>query len=442
MAIKIKDSIAKQVHDAVSSARKAENYWSALDVKERVKILSKLHAEFAKRKEELALLETRQIGMPITQSLADIDSGLDYFKWYLDNVEKYLSPETTHEDKKSVATVDYEPIGVVPALYTWKLPFSNFIWGAIQNIVVGNVVVYKHSEECVLFGKKLEEIVSPVLPKGIFSEVYGGPKVGNMLVHENVDMICFTGSTEIGQHIYQIASKKLIKVVLELGGSAPGIVFKDADIGSVLESIYLSKFLNCGQVCDGLKRLLAEKPVFDEVVEKLKGKVEQKKVGNPEENDTDIGPLVSEKQLKTLQFQVKDAVSKGAKIITGGKRLKLKGLYYAPTLLTNIKPNMKVWQEEVFGPVLPVVPFSSENEAVKLANDTKYGLGAYIFTTNKEKALRIAKQIKTGMVAINNANYVMPFNPFGGYKKSGIGREHGKHGLRELCRIKVFSLEK
>ena len=290
--------------------------------------------------------------------------------------------------------------------------------------------------------QKIEEIISNILPEGVFCEVYGGPKVGNLLVHQDIDMICFTGSTTVGQHIYEVASKKLIRIVLELGGSAPGIVFEDTDLDSVMDSIYYNKFLNCGQVCDGLKRLLVHKNIFNETVEKLKEVTERKNVGNPEDKDTDIGPLVSEKQLKTLQLQVKDALSKGAKIVTGGKRLNINGAYYSPTLLINVKPDMKVWKEEVFGPVLPIVKFSSEDEAIRLANDTKYGLGGYIFTTNKERALRIAKRVKTGMVAVNNSTYVIPSNPFGGYKKSGIGREHGKYGLRELCQIKVISIEK
>jgi succinate-semialdehyde dehydrogenase/glutarate-semialdehyde dehydrogenase len=175
----------------------------------------------------------------------------------------------------------------------------------------------------------------------------------------------------------------------------------------------------------------------------LKRLLEAKKVGDPENKDTEIGPLVSEKQLKTLELQVEDAISKGAKVVIGGKRPQnLKGNYYLPTLLVNIKPNMKVWTEEVFGPVLPIIPFSSESEAIALANDTKYGLGGYIFTRDNKKALRVAEKLKTNGIAVNNATYVLPCNPFGGYKQSGIGREHGKYGLRELCQVKVISLEK
>ena len=441
--MKINDSTAKEIKGAVSAAREAQENWYGLGFKGRTKILSKIYSKFTERKEELAHLETEQMGMPINQSLGDIDFGLNYFKWYLENSEKYLMPETTFEDNESVHTVYYEPIGVAAVISPWNFPFSNFIWGVIPNLIVGNTVVHKHSEECTSFGKKLEEVIKTAgLTDGVFSEIYGGPKAGDALVHQDIDIICFTGSTKVGQYLYRVAAEKMIKIVLELGGSAPGILFQDADMKSSLDTIYSNRFSNCGQICDGLKRLVVQRPIFNETVEKIKEIVESKKLGNPEDKNTDIGPLVSEKQIKTLELQVKDAVAKGAKIIIGGKRANLKGYYYSPTILVNVKPNMRVWKEEVFGPVLPVISFNSEKEAVELANDTVYGLGAYVFTKDKEKASRVAKHIRTGMVGINNANYAIPNNPFVGHKRSGIGSEHGKYGLRELCQIKVIAMEK
>lgn len=231
--------------------------------------------------------------------------------------------------------------------------------------------------------------------------------------------------------------------MLECGGSAPGIIFEDADVVKVLETVYLNRFSNCGQSCDALKRLIVHKSCFDEVVEKLKVLLDAKKVGDPEEEDTDIGPLVAKRQLELLESQVDDAVKKGAKVITGGKRPKgLQGAYYEPTVLVNTKPDMRVWQEEVFGPVLPVVSFDTQEQAIELANDTKYGLGAYVFTEDKEKAERVASKIESGMVSINNASYLQPRSPFGGYKESGIGREHGRFGFEELIQVKVVAMEK
>ena len=437
----MQESSREEVVRAVNKANSAKDEWNFIGLGKRIEILRKLYKKLESNKEELAQFETKEMGMPIKESRVDIDSGLNYFKWYLDNASTYISPETTHEDDKSIHKVYYEPRGTAAVISPWNFPFSNFIWGVTSNLVVGNTVVYKHSEDCIIFGRKMEKLVSEIgLPEGVFLAVPGGPKVGEYLVNQNVDIICFTGSSEVGQKLYKIAAEKFIPIILELGGSAPGIVFEDANVDEVVDSIYLGKFLNCGQVCDGLKRLLVHESIFDSTIEKLRNYIEKKKVGDPLEENTDIGPLVSEKQLKTLQKQVEDAVNKGAKIVIGGKHIR--GNFFEPTILTNIKKDMKVWKEEVFGPVLPIVPFSSEDEAIELANDTEYGLGGYVFSSDKEKAQRVASKLKTGMVAINNSLYVHPFNPFGGYKKSGIGREHGKYGLRELCQIKVVSMEK
>ena len=439
-------STNEDIQAAVSKANSAKEAWRLLGVEKRIVLLKRLFEDLKTHKEDLSLLETKEMGMPITQSQFDVEFGLEYFDWYLRNAEAHLAPEVIFQDSKAIHTVFYEPIGTSAVISSWNFPFSNFIWGVIPNLVVGNTVVFKHAQECLLFGKKIQDLVAGCsLPEGVFSAIHGGPKVGDYLVHQDIDLICFTGSSLVGQHLYKVASKKFIRVVLELGGSAPGILFEDADVEGAIESIYNNRFLNSGQVCDGLKRLLVHKDRFQEVVQRLKNCIESKSIGSPEDKTTDIGPLVSKKQLTKIEKQVGDAVTRGATVITGGEypneKLRLKGNFYSPTILTGVTRDMKVWQEEVFGPVLPVVAFSTEEEAISLANDTVYGLGGYIFTRDNEKAKRVADRLKTGMVAINNATYVMPCNPFGGYKKSGIGREHGKYGLREICQIKIISME-
>jgi len=281
------------------------------------------------------------------------------------------------------------------------------------------------------------------LPEGVFSEIYGAGDVGWELANGNVNLIWFTGSTKVGHDLYKLAGEKFIKAILELGGSNPGIVFEDVNIQEIVSKIYTKRFRVCGQTCDALKRLIVHHSVFDEVVEKLKNEIESKKVGDPESQETDIGSLVAKRQLTLLESQVKDAIDKGAKVITGGKRPQsLKGAYYLPTILTNVKRDMRVWKEEVFGPVLPIISFRDEDDAVRIANDTKYGLGALVFTEDKEKAERVARKIEAGTVEVNSADHWLSCNPFGGYKESGMGREHAKQGFRELCQIKVISMKK
>ena len=315
----------------------------------------------------------------------------------------------------------------------------------MQNLVVGNTVIFKHSEECPLTGKLLEEIMhSADLPEGAFNAVYGdGYDTGEYMMNNKIDLIFFTGSTGVGKHLYQVAAKNFIPAMLELGGSAPGVVFHDADLTIAIESIYNNRFINTGQSCDALKRLIVQRDVFATVVDKLTKLISTKKVGDPEDPATDLGPLVAQRQLELLESQVADAVQKGATVVTGGKRpAGLQGAYYEPTILTDITFDMRVWHEEVFGPVLPIVPFDTEEEAISLANDTRYGLGGYIYSADKARALRVASLIQTGNISINGAGYGLVHDPFGGYKDSGLGREHGKQGLREFCVSKLVVIRK
>lgn len=440
----VKISSQKEIQDKIVKAHKAQKVWADIGLKGRGRVLKSVIKNFLKRKEEIAQLTSSEMGMPISLSRADVDDSMHYFSWYVDNAEKFLSPEIVYEDEKTKHTIYREPIGVSANITPWNFTTSNFVWSAAQSLVSGNVVLYKTSEEVPLSGKLIEEIMGDSgLPEGVFSEVYGDGEVGKILVNGNIDLICFTGSTKTGKYLYKVAAEKFIKVFLELGGSAPGIVFEDADMDRVLDSIFGNRFLYCGQVCDGLKRLIVHENRLDEVVKKLTEKINITKVGNALDESTEIGPLVSSKQLTVLEEQVADAIKKGVKIKVGGERLNINGGYfYKPTILTNVNKDMKVWNEEVFGPVLPIVTFKTDEEAINLANDTKYGLGSYVFTEDKKKANKIAQELKAGMVQTNNAGYLQPCSPFGGYKESGIGREHGKFGFYDLTQVKVIAEEK
>ncbi len=439
-------SKSQDIDKKVKLAHKAFDDWSQKSVKERIIIIKKLYKAFDIRQNEIAQLIAIEMGMPISVSLEfDIKVGLNYLKNYLNNAQKWLAPEIVFENATEKHTLYFEALGVVAASIPWNYPFTNFIWALIPNLLVGNTVVAKHSENCVLTTKLLEEIIlSCNLPKGVCNFVYGkGHDVGDYLINSNVYMIWFTGSVATGHHVYQIAASKDIPAVLELGGSAAGIVLQDANLDEAVESICFYRFVNSGQTCDALKRLIVHHSIFDEVVTKLAEVLSQKKVGLPLDFKTKIGPMVHKKQLETIQAQVADAVKKGAKIICGGKQPKgLLGAYYQPTIITNVSLDMKIWKEEVFGPVLPVVPFKTQDEALKLANGTEFGLGGYIYSSNKNPALEVAKKLKTGNISINGANYVIAQDPFGGYKKSGIGREHGKFGIQSFCQVKLIAAKK
>ncbi len=439
-------STSEEIDQKIMLAHKACKSWAKSSVQERIQILQKLLKEFDNQKDEIAKLIAIDMGMPISVCMEiDIKVGLNYFQGYLDNADLWLKPEIVFENSKERHTVFFESLGVVAASIPWNFPFTNFIWAVIPNLLVGNTVVLKHSENCVQTTKLLEQIILSLnLPAGICNFVYGkGHDVGNYLINSDVDMIWFTGSTQTGHHVYQVAASKDIPAILELGGSAPGIIFEDVDIDRVVELVYFNRFANSGQSCDALKRLIVQDSIFDIVVEKIQKLVTSKIVGNPLDPETDLGPLANKKQLEISQAQVSDAISKGAKIICGGKQPEnILGAYYQPTILTNISYDMKIWTEETFAPVLPIVSFTNEDEAIELANDTIFGLGGYIFSNNKKRAFEVAQKLKTGNVSINGANYVIPQDIFGGYKKSGIGREHGKIGIRHLCQMKLIAEEK
>jgi succinate-semialdehyde dehydrogenase/glutarate-semialdehyde dehydrogenase len=438
----IEVSTQKEISTKITEAHKAKENWVKLGISGRSKILKKVITNFLKRKEEIAKLASSEMGMPITLSRADVDDSMHYFDWYLNNAERYLSPEIIFEDEKIKHTIFREPIGISANITPWNFPVSNFVWSVGQSLVSGNVVIYKTSEEIPFSGKLIEEIInSSGLPEGVFSEVYGGGDVGKILVNGDIDLICFTGSTNTGKYLYKVAAEKFIRVFLELGGSAPGIIFEDANVDRVIDSFFGNRFLYCGQVCDGLKRLIVHENRLVEIIQKLTERINKTKIGDALDEKTEIGPLVSLKQLNTLEDQVTDAINKGAKVEIGGEKIN-GGFFYKPTILSNINRKMRVWTEEVFGPVLPVVIFKTDEEAIELANDTKYGLGGYVFTENKDKAKKIAMELKTGMVQTNNAGYLQPCSPFGGYKDSGIGREHGVFGFHDLTQVKVVAEEK
>lgn len=440
----IEISNQEEIQSKVAQANEAKTGWKELGIKKRIELLKQILEEFKSRSDEIAELASKEVGKPISESKGDSEFYLDEFEYYLNYGESALADEITHEDEESIHKIIYEPWGTAAVISPWNFPLGMAIWGIVPNLVVGNTVVFHISEECPLVGKLMEDIFNNHnLPEGVFSEVYGAGDVGEQLSKSEVDFIWFTGSTKVGQLLYKTAAEKFIKVLLEMGGSNPCLVFEDADISNAVETIYQGRFINNGQACDAIKRLLVHESVFDEVVSELNNRVQEAKVGDPLDKNTNLGSLAAERQLNLLQEQVKDATDKGAKVICGGKTPEdLNGAFYEPTLLTGITKDMRVYYEEVFGPVLSIIKFNTEEEAIEIANGSIYGLGSRIITQDMERAKRVASKMDTGTVEINNADRWVSGNPFGGYKKSGMGREHGVAGFRELCQLKVLSMDK
>ncbi len=425
----------------VQNAQRAKRAWKMLGAAQRALMLRPLYALIIQHKDEIAQLITQEMGKPITAAHSEIKYALDYLQDFLDCGPGYIANEITVQEGATKHEIVYEPLGVAACIAPWNYPFSNFIVNVIPLLITGNTVVFKHSEECPLVGQYADSLMQQLnLPEGVYAQVYGEGTVGQQLVEQDINLISFTGSSKTGHALAAIAGKKGIKAVLEMGGSDPAVIFEDAPLDEIIPQIYARRFDNCGQICCAVKRLIVHESIYDTVVEKLVDYLRTIKVGDPLDPSTQIGPLAALRQLELLESQVAASLAQGAVVAIGGKKAAEKvGVYYLPTVLTHIHRDMSVWKEEIFGPVLPIMAFRTEEEAIMLANDTPYGLSAVVFSADKERGYRVAAQIDAGCVDINFASHWRPCNPFGGYKASGLGRIYGKWGFQELCQVKVIA---
>ena len=303
--------------------------------------------------------------------------------------------------------------------------------------MVGNTIVLKPASATMQCGIEIERTFSKAgLPNGVFKTLVGDSSIAEALIDSDINAVTFTGSVPAGEKVAQRATSQLKKTVLELGGSDPFIVCEDADIEKASNGAIKGRFINCGQSCIASKRFIVVKKIANEFIEKFVQKTEKLKVGDPLSDDTDIGPLVNSNGLKTITSQVKDSVKEGAELLTGGEQTGNKGYFYEPTILKNVTPTMRIAQEEVFGPVAPIILAGDEVEAIKLANDSRYGLGASIWTQDLDKADKFSGMIESGVVSVNNIVASDPRVPFGGVKKSGFGRELSRYGMLEFVNIK------
>lgn len=434
------------VAKAVEKAKKAFPEWKRTPVNKRTDYFRKFHQLLVKHKEELATLTTKEMGKPVKQARDEVDWELGFINWYIDNAETALAGQILKETTQAIYKISYEPWGVCASIAPWNFPVSMASSGICQQVLVGNCVIFKPSEYTTLTQKRFIDLLNETgIPKGVVQGVYGDGEVGKMLVAADIDLVWFTGSTVVGQEIYAKCGRKFIKGIMEMGGSSPGIVFTDCDLETTLEQLYWARFLCNGQVCSAIKRLFVEKSLLRTVVDRLKERLINTRVGDPL-TDVDFGPLVAKEQLDLLIAQVDDAKTQGATVEIGGNQPVgekfNKGNYYLPTILTNVTHDMRVYQEETFGPVLAILPFETEEEAIELANDTPYGLSAEIYTTDLKKADRVARELQSGMIGINTDSLYWPWCPIGGYNKSGMGREYGIEGFRELAQIKYICVAK
>lgn len=432
----VKISTKAELEVAVRQAKTAAPDWRKTPIKKRADSLVKLAGLLKKNQPALANLISREMGKPITQSLDEVSSAAGTLRYNAQAGQKLLADEPLVKTKGINSVLRYDPVGIIAAIKPWNFPIDTPMMSIAPALLSGNVLIFKPSEYTSLTGKRLAELIWQAgIPKDVFQVVYGGGKIGEMLVDQPVDMVTFTGSSSVGQEIANKCASKLIKFSLEMGGSTPAIVLKDADLELAANAIVWGRFNNCGQVCNAVKRVFVERGAAAKLTKLIAAKTGKLVTGDPLDKKTDIGPLVSEKQLKQFENHVTRGVVQGGRIIVGGRRIRdgilAGGYFHQPTVIIHVQPKMEIMQEEVFGPMLPICEVENLNQAIDYANQSQYGLTAVGFTRNKLSAERIIDEVVAGNCYINEEAAFYPGSPWTGLKKSGFGTAGGKHGLYE-----------
>lgn len=424
------------VDTAVNAARDAFSTWKDTDIKERVNYIDKIYQELMNRREQLAEMITLELGVPISFSrTGQVDLALNEIRATLEEVIDY-----PFEEKVDTAQVIKEPYGVVACITPWNYPLNQIQRKITPALLAGNTVVVKPASNTPLTALLYAEIIEAAgLPDGVFNVVTGsGSEVGDYLAgHPQVDVISFTGSTEVGRNLYKPASTTVKKLVLELGGKSAMVYLPGGDLALAVKKSMNTILNNQGQTCSAMSRLLVPKDQLDETKALIKAYYDENVIiGDPMEEKTTIGPMVSKSQLETVHQYIDQGKNEGANIFLGGNILERPGHYIAPTVFTEVRNDMTIAQEEIFGPVLCVIAYETVDEAVRIANDSPYGLSGGVVGP-QEQALKVARQLRTGNVFVNDGPR-SPKAPFGGYKQSGLGRENGIYGLEDYLELKAL----
>ncbi len=433
---------------AIGAAREAfdSGIWSETSASERADILFKIADKLEEAKEELAALETMDNGKPYREAEADVEDAAACFRYYAGLITK-PDGQTYSVPAPMQAMVIKEPIGVCGLIVPWNYPLLMSVWKIAPALAAGNTIVFKPSEVTPVTPTKLFEILESVgLPKGVANLVMGaGDTVGNTLIQDKrVDKISFTGGTVTGKHIMRQAAENVTKVSLELGGKSPNIIFADADFETAVDYALFGIFAGSGQICAAGSRILVEESIAEKFIERFAERAQKIKVGNGMDQEIEMGPLVSEEHMKKVLKYIEIGKQEGARLVCGGNRITStgleKGFFVEPTVFSNVTSNMKIVSDEIFGPVVVIQTFKNEKEAIKLANDTEYGLAGSVFTNDGAKALRVIKKLRAGITWVNTYHFTFNEAPWGGYKQSGIGRGLGTFGLEEFQEVKQINI--
>lgn len=428
-----------EIAGIIHKANARQQDWAALSFDERAKRLNKAAQILKDRSDEFAELMAREMGKPLAQGVSEAEKCGWVCEYYADNASKFLSKKSIETDASS-SYITYNPLGTVLAIMPWNFPFWQLFRFGAPALMAGNAVILKHAPNVTGCALAIESVLHEAgIPETLFRTIIADvEQTQDIIQHEGIQAVTLTGSTRAGKAVAQQAGSVLKKTVLELGGSDPYIILEDADLEKTAETCVTSRLLNSGQSCIAAKRYIVTEPVYDEFLELVMDKMKQKMVGSPFDKQTDIGPMARFDLRDDLHHQVQESVEKGATAVLGGALPKSEGAFYPVTVLTDVHPGMPAYEEELFGPVASLIKVMNEDEAIQVANDTDYGLGAAIFSEDIEKAEAIAaNQLQAGCCFVNDFVKSDPRLPFGGIKQSGYGRELSHVGIKEFVNIKT-----
>lgn len=432
----------EQVDRKLAVADKTFHEWRKTPFAGRAELLHNIASIFRKRKEEMARLCTVEMGKLLKEGIIEVELCADIFDYYADNGEAFLADEQLQRPHGR-GFISYEPLGVVLSIQPWNFPYSQLVRNVAPIVMAGNTVVVKHASNVPQCAAIVEKIFKEAgAAEGVYTNLYvPGSKASQLAEDKRIKAVTLTGSKPAGSSLASVAGKNIKKSVLELGGTDPFIILEDADLEKAVNLASMNRLRNAGQVCTSPKRIIVVEKLAGEFLDKAKAIYENIVIGDPMDDKTQLAPLSSETQLKTVLQQVEDSVKQGAELVYGGKRIDREGAFMTPAILTGIKPGMVAYSEEIFGPVLCVFTVKDEEEAIKIANDSDYGLGGTVFSRDEERAVRVARRIETGMVGINGVVSSTPQLPFGGVKQSGYGRELSYIGIREFVNKKLIRID-
>jgi succinate-semialdehyde dehydrogenase/glutarate-semialdehyde dehydrogenase len=432
-----------EVQEMLTRAKAAQEAWSATPLEVRIDCVRRLGEVLRARRVILSRLVTTEMSKPIVQAEAEIDKCASACDFYAEKAEEFLRP-TIVSTSFDESYIQYDPLGIVLAVMPWNFPFWQVIRLLAPAFAAGNAVMLKHASNVPQCALAIEDaVLTAGFPTGLFRALLIPPDaVADVIADPRVAAVCVTGSSEAGAKIAGVAGGNLTKVVLELGGSDAFIVLDDADLGHVVDEAVRSRMLNAGQSCVAAKRFLVHSARLEEFCELFVAAVRKLVVGDPWDRDTDIGPLARPDLVASIERQVSESITIGARVLVGGRRDGARGSFYPPTVLADVRPEMPVFSEETFGPVAAVTSAADDDELVALANASDFGLGASIWTGDLDRARKLATRLEVGCVFVNCRVSSDPALPFGGVKHSGFGRELGLNGLRELTNIKAVALRR